>query len=391
MGKKTLILKKKNTSKNTRFTTILVILMNNETLKIIDTISNERNLTPSTKRIYINAVKQYEDLHELTLTELLEEAEKEEEQGIRWKHRKLRQRLTLYQNYLLTNYKYGTVKNYLHRIKAIYNHYDIEIHQLPKLNKRQANYPEPITYQDLPTKETLMKAYKLMTPVMRAILLFQVSTGCSKHETIHRTITEYKEWIQPHSIDEILEDKIDIVPTIKTHRSKTNTYYYTFCTPECVREIAHYLQTRNDTKEVLFKIEPKYVSLLFQKYNDLLGLGRKNNMNLLRSHMLRKFHASRLSMGDYPLSLDEIDTLQGRIVLGTRASYYFRDTEELRKKYIRNIDQVTILDKVHTITVDSPEVELLKRKAQKIDDLEKIVKKIIEKNQKGSSPQKIIK
>lgn len=382
MGKKTLILKKKNTPKTTHFTN-LVILMNKETLKIIDNISNERNLTNSTKRIYINAVKQYEELHQLTLTELLEEAENEEEQGTRWKHRKLRQRLTLYQNYLLTNYKYGTVKNYLHRIKAIYNYYDIEIHQLPRINRRQANYPEPITYQDIPTKETLRKAYKLMTPVMRAILLFQVSTGCSKHETIHRTISEYKEWIQPHSIDEILEDKIDIVPTIKTHRSKTNTYYYTFCTPECVREIAHYLTTRTDNKEVLFKIEPKYVSLLFQKYNDLLGLGRKNNMNLLRSHMLRKFHASSLSMGDYPLSLDEIDTLQGRTVLGTRASYYFKDTEELRKKYIRNIDQVTILDQVHTITLDSPEVELLKRKAQKIDDLEKIVKKIMEKNHKG--------
>lgn len=44
------------------------------------------------------------------------------------------------------------------------------------------------------------------------------------------------------------------------------------------------------------------------------------------------------------------------------------------------IDQVTILDQVHTITVDSPEVARLKEKADKIDELERLVKKILEKN-----------
>ena len=44
------------------------------------------------------------------------------------------------------------------------------------------------------------------------------------------------------------------------------------------------------------------------------------------------------------------------------------------------MDQVTILDEVHTITLDSPEVQRLKEKADKIDELEKLVKKILEKN-----------
>ena len=142
----------------------------------------------------------------------------------------------------------------------------------------------------------------------------------------------------------------------------------------------NYLQTRKDHKEDLFKLEYKYASVLFQKYNDELGLGRKNNMNILRSHMLRKFHASQLCSGENPLSLDEIDTLQGRKKQNTRQSYYFDDPNYLREKYIRNIDQVTILDEVHTITVDSPEVMELKEKAAKIDELEKLVKKILEKN-----------
>ena len=354
--------------------------MNEETENILQQITNERNITLSSKRLYWNAVEQYEQVQGLPLKELLEEAEKEEDQGIRWKHRRLRHRLTNYQNHMITNYKYGTAKNYISRVKTIYHYYDIEIHNLPRLNRRQANYSEPILYKDLPTKKTLQEAYQIMTPAMRAILLFSISTGCSKREVLNFKLSDYYHWIDPYTPQQVLEEHIDIVPVIYTYRSKTNHHYYTFCTPETIREIARYLQTRKDHKEDLFKLEYKYASVLFQKYNDELGLGRKNNMNILRSHMLRKFHASQLHSGDYPLSLDEIDSLQGRSKNTVRESYYFDNPYDLRKKYIRNIDQVTILDEVHTITVDSPEVMELKEKAAKIDELEKLVKKILEKN-----------
>ena len=52
----------------------------------------------------------------------------------------------------------------------------------------------------------------------------------------------------------------------------------------------------------------------------------------------------------------------------------------VKNGYIHNIDKVTILDNVHTITIDSPEVARLKEKADKIDELEQLVKKILEKN-----------
>ena len=88
----------------------------------------------------------------------------------------------------------------------------------------------------------------------------------------------------------------------------------------------------------------------------------------------------RLYNAENGLTLEEIDSLQGRSKNITRESYYFDNPEDLKKKYIRNIEQVTILDQVHTLTVDSPEVEMLKEKAAKIEELEKLVKKIMEKN-----------
>ena len=96
--------------------------------------------------------------------------------------------------------------------------------------------------------------------------------------------------------------------------------------------------------------------------------------------MLRKFHASNLARGENGLTLDEIDSLQGRSKDNVRQSYYFDDPKELRKKYIQNIDKVTILDNVHTINIDSPEVQKLKEKAEKIDELERLVKSIMKRN-----------
>ena len=350
-------------------------------MKTLTTFQKERQLTDKTMETYKTTIKHYEQLNQQTIEQLIQEADQEEEQGIRWKHRKLRKRLIQYQNWLLQEYNYTTAQTYLSKLKTIYNHHQIEIHQLPPLNKKQAKISKPITYNDLPTKETLLKAYHISNPLMRSYILFAISTGCAKREILNLKRTDYYGWIRPYNINDIIKDKVEIIPTIHLKRQKTNQYYYTFASPEAIRELAHYLNSRKDDKPELFKIYPKHLEEKFRILNQQLGLGTLNGRALLRTHTLRKFHASQLHSGENHLTLDEIDSLQGRSKNTIRESYFFDNPEDLRKKYIRNIDQVTILDKVHTITVDSPEVELLKKKADKIDELEKLVKKIMEKNQ----------
>ena len=344
-------------------------------------IANIRGLAPQSIRTYKQTLERYSEFNEMSLTDLLLEADKEEEEGIRWKHRTLRKRLIKYQNWLVQNYKYKTATTYMTKLKTWYYCYDIEIGKLPPINKKQANLPTPITYDDLPTKETLRKAYNLGTPLFKAVLLFTISSGCAKQEVLNLKLTDYYEWIKPYTIEEILTKQIDIIPTIHLRRQKTNKYYTTFCSPEAIREIATYLQTRQDDDHRLFKVSYRHLTMLFVGMNKTLGLGTINDAGILRMHMLRKFHASNLYNAENGLSLDEIDSLQGRSKNITRESYYFNSTEDLKKKYIRNIEQVTILDQVHTITVDSPEVEMLKQKAEKIEELEKLVKKIMERNQ----------
>ena len=348
--------------------------MNNN--EYIEAIIKQRQLTHSSRKVYKSALLKYSGLNGMSLEELLEEAEAEEEAGVRWKHRRLKQRLNNYQNHLIREYNYNTAKLYMSKVKVFYKDNDIEIHQLPPLNRKQANLSEPVMFNDLPSKETLREAYNISTPLFRAYILFAISSGCAKAEILSLTIYDYQEWIKGKD-----PTSDDIVPTIRLKRQKTNKYYTTFCSPEAVREIHNYLKTRDDDDDRLFKVNERYLNRAFQQMNDKLGLGRLNGKAILRPHMLRKFHASHLYNAENGLSLDEIDSLQGRSKNIIRESYYFNSVEDLKKKYIRNIEQVTILDKVHTITVDSPEVELLKQKAEKIDELEKLVKKIMERNQ----------
>ena len=339
------------------------------------------NLTYASMKTYKHTLTHYSNLMELSLDELLLEADQEEEQGVRWKRRRLRKRLIHYQNWLIENYNYNTAKAYMTKLKTWYYDHDIEIGKLPPLNKKRANVSEPITFDDLPSKETLLKAYNIGTPVFKAILLFTISSGCGKQEVLNLKLSDFYDWIKPYSLEQVLNKEVDIVPTINLKRQKTNKYYTTFCSPEAVREIATYLQTRNDNDERLFKVSYRHLTNLFINMNNRLKLGTINDTSILRMHMLRKFHASHLYNAENGLSLDEIDSLQGRSKNTTRQSYYFDSTDDLKKKYMSNIEQVTILDQVHTLTVDSPEVAMLKKKAEKIDELEKLVKKIMERNQ----------
>ena len=80
---------------------------------------------------------------------------------------------------------------------------------------------------------------------------------------------------------------------------------------------------------------------------------------------MRKFHASNLARGENGLTIEEIDSLQGRSKTKTHNSYFLDDPKELRKKYIANIDKVLINYDKKELTFESPEdLELRKRAAE---------------------------
>ncbi len=326
--------------------------MNTKDKEIINNFIKVRNLNKRTVYGYNNAIRLYTKFNNKTLSELIKEAENDEENGVRWKNRKLKQRLLNFRLFLQKNYLISTAKVHFQRILTIYRHFEIEIHNLPPINLKNTNKLKPIMFEDLPTKEIIKNAISITNPIMKAIILFISSSGCARQETLNITIQDFidatKEYHHSEDIYEIITILIkrnDVVPTFKLKRQKTNKYYYTFCSPEAVSHILDYLiiskrKLRNEDK--LFKTNLDYLNNYFKEINESLNLKKVRKYNRFRSHMLRKFHASALYNHENGLSLEEIDALQGRGKDNTHSAYFMEDPTKLKNKYIKILDAVLI-------------------------------------------------
>ena len=319
--------------------------------KLLDDLAKSRNLSYKTRQGYLNAINVYVSFNKKSFRDLLNEAEREEESGIRWKKRKLKQRLINFRIYLQEKYLVSTAKVYFQRIISLYNHFEIEIHKIPPLSTKSGNIPKPITFEDLPTKGIIRDAVEIANPIMKAIILFMSSSGCARIETLNLTIQDFidatQEYHNKNNIKDVLnvlKFKDDLVPIFRVRRQKTNKFYFTFCSPEASNQIIQYLLTQENLKNTdkLFDINLYYLNKYFMEINDNLNLGKVGTYNKFRSHMLRKFHASSLYNAENGLSLEEIDALQGRSKNSNHSSYFMENPYNLKKKYIMALDSIKI-------------------------------------------------
>lgn len=362
--------------------------------EILEEIHQVKNHKKTTQNIYKYAIEKYCKLNNKTLDELITEAENEEEQGIRWKHRTLKRRLLNFRKHLIDNYYYNTVNNTFTPILVVYHYFEIEIHELPRLDKKNYINPSPITFKDLPDKEVIREAVNISSPVMKAIILFMSSSGCARRETLNLTVLDYmnatKEYHNTNDIMDMIDtlnNINDIVPTFNILRQKTQKYYITYCSPEAVSSINHHLlQRQNLTPEdKLFKIHPDYLNQQFIKINNELGLGKVGNYNRFRSHMLRKYHASTLYNNG--LSLEKVNDLQGKSKNQTDSVYFMTNPEDLKREYIEHLPSLMICKDVEKLTIKSPEfIRLEQENMEKDKELSELSNRVegIEKLIKGN-------
>ena len=346
---------------------------NQEILEEIHTVKNHQW---NTQRKYKYAVQKYCKFQKKHLWELIEEAEREEEQGIRWKNRRLKNRLIRYRQYLYDNYAKNTVDANFIPILVIYDYFEIEIHKLPKISSRSITKPTPIRYKDLPDKEVIRAALEIASPLMKAIILFISSSGSARRETLNLTIQDYmkatQEYHHTNNINEMIETlnkQEDVVPTFDILRVKTNKYYTTYCSPECVHAINNYLLSRVDPltpESKLFKIAETTFVTKFEEINDKLELGFVGSFRRFRSHMLRKFHATTLYNDG--MALDKINDMQGKSKNSTDSVYFMTNPEDLKLEYIEHLPVLTMGKDVEKVTVKSPEYHRLERELEKKTD-----------------------
>ena len=320
---------------------------------MIQIFLSERGIAPSTRTGYIASVQLYEKLNDSTLDALILEAEREEEEGIRWKHRTLKKRLINFRNHLMTTLKESSAKIYFNKIKSIYNHFEIEIGKLPYFKSNNVNKSHVVTYEELPTREEILQGYYSANNTLKTIILLASSSGMSRIDMLNLTVSDFltacRDYVDSTGtvLDQLreLHGRDDLIPTFRMSRQKTTKPYITFCSPECATHIVHLIfqnQSFNESDNV-FKCKGSTLNLWFKDLNNTLGLGKVGEYVKLRCHMLRKYHASTLINAKNGFTVEEVDTLQGRSKDMTHRSYFMEREASLKQKYIACLDELAIL------------------------------------------------
>lgn len=346
---------------------------------ILDDFQKRRNLKTSSMRQYKAALNRYKEYNQLSLSELLNEAEIEEDDRIPQRRRTLTTRLLGFRNHITEHYKKNSVKSMMTKIITLYVTFGLEVPKLPRQSEKNMNDCPPISFKDLPDKDIIKASLQVSTPLMTAIILFMSSSGSARKEMLSLSIQDfidstrlYHNSNDIYEVLDILKERDDVVPTWKVHRQKTDKWYYTFCSPEATTAIVNYLLSiKKPLKNTdrLFQYHEVTVCYKFQEINEELGLGKKGTYNRMRSHMLRKFHASNLK--NHGMSKEDINEMQGKGQNLVDEAYFFDDPNVLRQKYIEHMEAVTINVDINNIDIKSPEyLELEKMYQEKEAEVE---------------------
>jgi integrase len=303
---------------------------------------------------YKSSFDLYRKFHNMTLCDLLDEAILEQEQELPVHRLSIYDRIVAFRDFLAENYVANTVNSSVSKILTFYRYNRIKIPFIPPLNPRTLKRNDEICFEDLPTKDELRLALEFAGDDLKLWILVLISSGSSRIDAKSMTNRTFFEGTWPyHKKDnfkdalECLECRDDVVCTCKLVRQKTDKPYYTFLNPECVQEIARVKLKQGDfdLDSPLLKYSINHVSDKFRQLNDYLGFGRVGGCSRIRSHMLRKFHASYLNQGnleDDSLNMDKVDALHGRGVNNMRTTYYKNDPEYLKQKYIEAMSNIAL-------------------------------------------------
>ena len=373
---------------------------------LIKEFLQNRNIKPKTQRNYIYHLSDYCKATNKNPSELIEEAEVEEDKKIRLRLRKIKKHLKTFDDYLdAQNYskKHKQIARAI--VRSFYEEYEI---QLPKTRSKQSKTEYNETINDIPTKDDIKKAVKHSNLKYQAIILLMSSSGMGSSEirnlTYHDFLNAISDYYTPSKnerfdiaqITENLQEK-QIIGAWDVVRIKTGMPYTTFSTPESIEHILTYLEdnTPSELETCLFNTGgrqiPDYTfTKYFQRINERCGFGNRGRQIFFRSHALRKFFASTLYSKD--LQQLTIDWMLGhKIPNKTTEAYFKSNPNSLKNQYMKLVEDLSI-EKVKVRRVESEEVKkIVQELSDKDKKLEEFKEKLDEKDKEMESMNERVK
>jgi len=339
---------------------------------------------------YLTSLTGYCEYYNMTIEELIEEADDEEERKVRKNKRKLKERLTKYRKHLYTKYANGTVSTKMSDIVYFYVVNGIEIPDMPKPN---APYEPELSYKEIPTKEHVKRAIETTPSIKnRALFLFCMTSGASSAEAREFSVKEYIEGTEYYHKEktnikralEKMDGKTDVYPVFHLVRRKKKKDYYSAITPEANQFIINYLKERENLTldDKVFDYSRKAVTNAYQYVNDTNNWGwvKNNKQRFFTCHQMRRLNANIID--DVRL----VHMIQGKKFDATVEAYFKRDPEKIRDKYKRYIPSLTIYEKFEKNYLTDEEYAKAKAEIKAKDDIireqEKEIAKLTSKHEK---------
>lgn len=319
---------------------------------------DNRGLSKGSILAYRTSLQKYSDFVKMSLEQIIEEAENEEEDQVRMKKRKINFYLKEFRRLLNgEGFSSNYVSQLISQVRTFYSEYEIE---LPKKFRRQSRRDKKQeSFEDIPTMDDIEKSLDYSSPTYRAITLLCVSSGMSRAEICSLTFKNFYKAVGlredlmkpiPDLIEEINE--VDsLIPMWKVHRIKTGKPYFTFNSPEATDAILDYLDQhyrdynwQPKPEDQLFRqynksITPDSVTVQYQRINKRAGFPKINGRVHIRPHSLRKVFATTLEKNRMPHLMTR--WLLGHTIEGTTNAYFKADPESVKEEYIEIVNKLS--------------------------------------------------
>lgn len=376
--------------------------MDAKDIKILKRWFIQEDYSKKTRVMYTEALKQYSTLLEMSILEILNEADNEEEQNIRLKRRN-------YQGYILQFKEHlkqqgrskNTINLYIAAILSFYDCYDI---RPPKINFAKGDISLEKNYGHLITKKDIKRLIDVSSARDTAIIYTMALTGMGQKEIINLTIKKFLESAgmaiktEINNLNELFqhEDKLikDTVITLEITRQKRSYRYHTFIPPEATRAIITYLRERcnHPDKRIHPKTrdDPLFVTNHGKRTGEIISQSTMNGIyrcsgeraglhseygayRYFRSHGMRKYFMSTIinKTGNHELA----NYMVGHKISSTTRAYWFADPNALKKEYLKVLPYLSI-DGVKVKVIHSEEYMNMEQRLRSVEEELKLHKEL---------------
>jgi integrase/uncharacterized membrane-anchored protein YhcB (DUF1043 family) len=358
--------------------------MNVEDAELVEQWFSSRNISSGTQESYLIAIKDFSKLIGLTPSELINEAEVEEDAGLRPRKRKVYSYLLRYKKDLEERVAPSTVNLYFSAIKSFYKAFDITLPEI-KLDKGdiglEKNIGRPLQRQDV------LKLVSAAPTRERAIIYLMALSGMGQQEVRDLTVKKYLDSASV-AINKNLDDVFDLfkneknvlneVITLEIRRKKVNYRHHTFIPPEVSREIIGYLKERtfgtNEKIRIEHNNQPLFVNNIgedlsrdsivtnFRRIGIKAGFSKEHGQYAYwRSHALRKYFISTLinKIGEKIIA----DYMAGHKINNQDKTYWKANPDDLKAHYIKALPYLS-LDKAKVKDLKSKEYRIIQNELE---------------------------